>query len=221
MPAESKLINLDVKIEPKYIGYIMGSGDDIPEALLQLGYKLDLLNDEDLENKDLSTYDVIICGIRAFNTRKQLGRQQKRLIDYTENGGIWIVQYNTQLANQIGPYPFTVTGRDRIAEEDSPMQILVPEHQVFNYPNKIIEKDFEGWVQERGLNFADSWEGKLYPLLAGNDSGEPSKLGGLLYANYGKGVFMYTAYSWFRQLPAGVPGAYRLFVNLISAHGKK
>ncbi len=223
-PAKTKLVKLDIKFEPKRIGYIMGSGDDIPLSLTQLGYELDLLTDDDMDNKDLSIYDVIICGIRAFNTREQLGRQQKKLIDFVEQGGTWIVQHNTRFGTQveqIGPFPFSTQGRDRIADETAPLQFLMPDHQVFNSPNKITEKDFEDWVQERGLYFAESWEGKLYPLLAGNDKGEPSKLGGLLYANYGKGVFIFTAYSWFRQLPAGVPGAYRLFVNLISAKGKQ
>jgi LmbE family N-acetylglucosaminyl deacetylase len=222
-PVKADLVKLDIKIEPKRIGYIMGSGDDIPSSLSQLGYEIDHLSDEDLERKDLKEYDVIICGIRAFNTRPELERQQKRLIEFVENGGTWIVQHNTRFGinvDQIGPFPFSTKGRDRISEEDAKLEILVPEHPIFNYPNKITEKDFDNWVQERGLYFAESWEGKLYPLLAGSDEGETSKLGGLLIAEYGKGVFIFTAYSWFRQLPAGVPGAYRLFVNMISAKGK-
>jgi hypothetical protein len=181
-----------------------------------------LLSDQDLEQKDLSVFDAIICGVRAFNTREELVRLQKRLITYVEQGGTWIVQHNTRFGfevGQIGPYPFSTTGRDRISDENASLKILVPDHQLFNYPNKITQADFDNWVQERGLYFADSWEGKLIPLLSGNDKGEPSKLGGLLYAPYGKGVFIFTAYSWFRQLPAGVPGAYRLFVNMISAKG--
>ena len=222
-PVSIDLIKLDIKVEPKRIGYIMGSGDEIPASLNQLGYEVKLLSDEDLDSKDLSEFDVIICGVRAFNTRKELERQQKRIIDFVENGGTWIVQHNTRFGiniDQIGPYPFSTSGRDRIAEEDAKIDILMPEHQIFNYPNKITQTDFDGWVQERGLYFANSWEGKLYPLLAGNDEGENSKLGGLLYSDYGKGVFIFTAYSWFRQLPAGVPGAYKLFVNMISAKGK-
>jgi LmbE family N-acetylglucosaminyl deacetylase len=223
-PVKVDLIKLDIEVEPRQIGYIMGSGDDIPLSLTQLGYDLELLSDDDLDKKNLSEYDVIICGVRAFNTREELGRQQQRIIEFVENGGTWIVQHNTRFGiqvNQIGPYPFSATGRDRIAEESAKIEILIPDHQIFNYPNKIDSKDFEGWVQERGLYFAESWEGKLYPLLAGSDSGEPSKLGGLLYTNYGKGAFIFTAYSWFRQLPAGVSGAYRLFVNMISAKGKQ
>lgn len=221
-PVELNLVKLDIQIEPKKIAYIMGSGDEIPQSLRQIGFNVDLLTDEDLENIELSIYDVIICGVRAFNTRENLARQQTKLIKFVENGGTWIVQHNTRFGfqvDQIGPYPFSTNGRDRISEENAELEILVPDHQIFNYPNKITQKDFDGWVQERGLYFADSWEGKLYPLLAGNDEGEPSKLGGLLYSNYGKGTFIFTALSWFRQLPAGVPGAYRLFVNIISAKG--
>jgi len=223
-PAQTHLINLDITILPGHIGYIMGSGDEIPESLTQLGYKVDLLSDQDLETKDLTLYNAIVCGVRAFNTRPELGRQQKKLIDYVEQGGTWIVQHNTRFGTQvkqIGPYPFNTSGRDRISEEDAEITILMPDHPLFNYPNKITKEDFDGWVQERGLYFAQSWEGKLYPLLSGNDQNEPAKLGGLLYAHYGKGVFIFTAFSWFRQLPAGVPGAYRLFVNLISANGRE
>lgn len=219
--ASAKLIRLDIKIEPKQIGYIMGSGDEIPDALTELGYRLDLLSDNDLDKTDLSKYDVIICGVRAFNTREQLDRQQKKIIKFVDNGGTWIVQHNTRFGkqvDQIGPYPFSI-GRDRIAEENANLKILSPEHQIFNYPNKISENDFNNWVQERGLYFAKDWDKNLTPLLSGNDTGETPKLGGLLYSNYGKGVFIFTSYSWFRQLPAGVPGAYRLFVNMISARG--
>ena len=122
---------------------------------------------------------------------------------------------------QIGPYPFSTAGNDRVAEENSKVEILIPDHDILNYPNKISETDFDGWVQERGVNFADNWGGKLYPLLSSNDTGEPAKLGGLLYARYGKGIFIYTAYSWFRQLPEGVPGAIKIFSNLVSASLKQ
>lgn len=223
-PASSKLIQLNIKVEPRKIGYIMGSGDEIPETLSQLGYDVSLLSDEDLEFMDLNSFDVIICGVRAFNIREDLERLQTRLNTFVENGGTWIVQHNTRFGkqvNQIGPYPFTASGRSRIAEETAKLQILMSEHPVFNYPNKITDADFNDWVQERGLYFADSWKGKLYPLLSGNDKGEAAQIGGLLYARYGKGVFIFTAYSWFRQLPAGVPGAIRLFVNLVSAKEKK
>lgn len=223
-PTIANVIQLKINVEPRTIGYIMGSGDEIPQILTQLGYEIDLLTDEDLEYSDLNKYDVIICGIRAFNVRKNLSRLQYRLNEFVENGGAWIVQHNTRFGKQtkqIGPYEFSTTGRNRIAEETAELNMLIPDHPIFNYPNKITEKDFDNWVQERGLYFADSWKGKLYPLLSGHDKGENAKLGGLLYSTYGKGVFIFTAYSWFRQLPAGVPGAIRLFVNLVSAKGKK
>jgi len=220
--AEAKLVKLNIKTEPRRIGYVMGSGDDIPDALIQLGFNVNLLTDGDLDNADLSEYNVIICGIRAFNTRKDLSRQQKSLSNFVKNGGTWIVQHNTRFGtqvDQIGPYKFSTSGRDRISQEDAPLKILLPDHQIFNYPNKITETDFNNWVQERGLYFASSWDSQLTPLLEGNDKGESPKLGSLLYSEYGKGVFIFTALSWFRQLPAGVPGSYRLFVNLVSARG--
>jgi LmbE family N-acetylglucosaminyl deacetylase len=223
-PAQTYLVHLDITIPTKKIGYIMGSGDEIPEALTQLGYQVKLLSDKDLAQASLSDYDAIICGVRAFNTRKELNLHQKRFIKYVEDGGTWIVQHNTRFGfkvDKIGPYYFSTSGRDRISDENAPLQILQPNHRIFNYPNKISEKDFENWVQERGLYFADSWDDNFIPLLSGNDQGESAKRGGLLYATYGKGVFIFTGYSWFRQLPAGVPGAYRIFVNMISARSEK
>lgn len=221
-PSVVELVKLDINIEPRKIGYIMGSGDEIPLSLKQIGYSIDMLSGNDLDVKDLSIYDVIICGVRAFNTREELERQQSKLNEFVKKGGTWIVQHNTRFgfqAEQIGPFNLSIKGRDRISEEDSPIKILKPNHQLFNFPNKITQNDFNGWVQERGLYFADSWGEEFEPLLAGHDSGESDKLGGLLYSEYGKGVFIFTAYSWFRQLPAGVPGAFRIFVNLISAKG--
>ncbi|MBU1100747.1 MAG: PIG-L family deacetylase [Bacteroidetes bacterium] len=219
---KTNLIKLDIDFQPKNIAYIMGSGDEIPDLLAQLGFTVELLSDDDLDNKDLSQYDAIICGIRAFNMRERLATQQKRLIEYVEQGGTWLVQHNTRFGKQtpqIGPYPFNVTGRSRIAEETAVLKILDPNDPLMNYPNKISEKDFEGWIQERGLYFADDWDEKYTPLLSGNDLGETPKSGGLLYTKYGKGVFVFSGYSFFRELPAGVPGAYRLFINLISAKG--
>jgi LmbE family N-acetylglucosaminyl deacetylase len=218
--AEAQLAKLDINVPKMTIAYIMGSGDEIPQALHEIGLKVDLLSDEDLMTIDYEKYDAVVCGVRAFNTRENLGLYQKRILKYVENGGTWIVQHNTRFGTQvaqIGPYPYVARGRDRISEEDARMEILVPSHALFNFPNKITTADFDGWVQERGTYLAESWQGKLYPLLAGHDEGEPSKLGSLLYAPYGKGVFIFSALSMFRQLPAGVPGAYRLFVNMISA----
>lgn len=220
-PVVLNLEKLDIKIEPRKIAYIMGSGDEIPQSLTQIGFEVDLLTNEDLDNKDISVYDVIICGVRAFNTRQELARQQTKLIEFVKNGGTWIVQHNTRFGfqvDQIGPFKFTI-GRDRISEEDAELNILIPDHKIFNYPNIITKNDFDGWVQERGLYFANSWDNNLTPLLSGNDKGESEKYGSLLIGNYGKGTFIFTALSWFRQLPAGVPGAYRFFVNIISAKG--
>lgn len=216
------LVKLNIDFQPKEIGYIMGSGDEIPDILIQLGFKVELLTDDDIDNRDLSQFEAIICGIRAFNMRERLATQQKRLIEYVEQGGTWLVQHNTRFGKQtpqIGPYPFKVTGRSRIAEERAPLKILDPNHPVMNYPNKITDEDFEGWIQERGLYFADEWDEEYTALLSGNDMGETPKAGGLLYTKHGKGVFIFSGYSFFRELPAGVPGAYRLFVNLISAKG--
>ncbi|NOG45739.1 MAG: PIG-L family deacetylase [Calditrichaeota bacterium] len=222
--AETKLVKLAVNVPELKIAYIMGSGDEIPQALQQIGISVELLSDEDLINANYAQYDAVVCGVRAFNTREKLGLYQKRISEYVEKGGTWIVQHNTRFGiqvAQIGPFPFVSRGRDRISEEDAEMDFLKPAHIVFNYPNKIVDSDFDGWVQERGTYLAESWQGKLSPLLAGNDHGEPAKLGSLLYAHHGKGVFIFSALSMFRQLPAGVPGAYRLFVNMISAKQKQ
>ncbi len=219
-PAQSKALVLDLKAPPKKIGYIMGSGDDIPLALKEIGMDVTLLSDEEIANSNLDLYDVIICGVRAFNTRSQLELSQDRLLNYVKNGGTWIVQHNTrfgQQVKQIGPYPFTARGRDRVSEEDAPVEILEPNHPLLNYPNKITQADFRGWVQERATYMAESWEGPYTPLFASNDQDEEAKAGGLLYSEYGEGVFIFTAFSWFRQLPAGVPGAYKIFVNMICA----
>ncbi|MCJ7565019.1 MAG: hypothetical protein MUP52_10585, partial [Candidatus Aminicenantes bacterium] len=156
---------------------------------------------------------------RAYNTRDRLRLIKDKLLQYVERGGNLVVQYNVssaQLTNRIGPYPLTI-GRDRVDVENAPVAFLAPEHPLLNVPNKITPKDFDGWVQERGLYFASQWDEKYEAILSSHDPGEPDKKGGLLYARYGQGVFIYTALAWFRQLPDGVPGAYRLFANLISA----
>jgi LmbE family N-acetylglucosaminyl deacetylase len=216
--AEIKLVRLNLAKTINSIGYIEGSGDDIPVYLQHLGYNVTLLSDNDLEN-NLSSYDAIIAGIRAYNTRDQLEYKNKNLLNYVENGGTLIVQYNTYrglATEKIGPYPFKIS-RDRITDEDAPVNILKTGHPLLNYPNKITAEDFEGWIQERGLYFSDEWDPKYETIISSNDAGENPKEGGILFTRYGKGVFIYTGYSWFRQLPAGVPGAYRLFINLISA----
>lgn len=214
-----KVVKIDIKKTGSNIGYIMGAGDEVADGLRNLGYDVTLLNDEMLENEDLTPFDAIITGVRAYNTRERLKHTQDKLLLYVKNGGTLIVQYNVSRGLQItniGPYPLTI-GRDRVSEETAPVSILYPDHQLLNFPNKITTNDFIGWVQERGLYFASRWDEKYETVLSSHDSNESDKLGGLLFTRYGKGVFIYTGYAWFRQLPAGVPGAFRLFVNLISA----
>ncbi len=214
-----KAVKIDMKKPDGTIGYIMGAGDEIPDCLRDLGYKIVFLDDEMLENTDLSGFDAIITGVRAYNTRERLKQTQPKLLQYVKNGGTLIVQYNVSpglITQDIGPYPFTI-GRDRVCVETAPVTFLDLRHQLLNYPNKITQKNFDGWIQERGLNFASQWDDHYEPVLASHDPGEQDLKGGLLFTRYGNGVFIFTGYSWFRQLPAGVPGAYRLFVNMISA----
>jgi LmbE family N-acetylglucosaminyl deacetylase len=216
--AEGTVQRLNLKRAKKNIGYIMGAGDAIPAALEQSGYTVTPLSDEDLSDRNLSSFETIIAGVRAYNTRPGLRTHQNRLMEYVKNGGTYIVQYVTlqgREAENLGPFPFTVS-RDRVSVENAPVTFN-SKHPVFTSPNKITEQDFEGWIQERGLYFADKWDSAYTAPLACNDPGETSKSGGLLMANYGKGLFVYTGYSFFRQLPAGIGGAYRLFVNLVEA----
>jgi hypothetical protein len=212
------LVRASIKIIPEQIGYIMGSGDEIPFDLQQLGYTVHELSDDELEQDDLQKFDVIIAGTRAFNTRAKLHLLHDKFNHYMQNGGTFIVLHNTRFGLQpenIGPYPFTV-GRDRVSVEDAPVTLLKPEHRLLNYPNHITLSDFNGWVQERGLYFASNWDPRYETIISCHDPGEEPKDGGILYTTYGKGNYIYAAYSWFRQLPAGVSGAYRLFVNLLS-----
>jgi hypothetical protein len=168
---------------------------------------------------DLVAYDAVVTGVRAYDTREVLKRSKDKLLRYVENGGTLVVQYNVswnEEGSQIGPYPLTI-GRDRVSVENAPVVFLLPGHPLLNFPNKITAEDFEGWIQERGLYFASQWDERYEAVLACHDPGEPERTGGLLCARYGRGFFIYTGYSWFRELPAGVPGAFRLFANLISA----
>jgi hypothetical protein len=184
-----------------------------------LGYDVILLTDEELESGDLGRFDAIVAGIRANKTRERLAVVQPRLLQYVEDGGTLIVQYNVSrglVTEDLGPYPFTI-GRDRVSEEDAPVTILAPDHVLMNFPNTITQKDFDGWVQERGLYFATQWDGRYETVVASHDAGEPDTAGGLVFTRFGEGVFIYSGISWFRQLPAGVPGAYRLLANMISS----
>lgn len=215
----ARVVRLNLKKDSESIAYIMGPGDDVPESLEQIGYHVTLLSDEEIENADLSQYDVIITGIRAYNTRESLVKNHNRLMKYVESGGTLLDQYNTTWGlplENIGPYPFQIS-HDRVSVEDAPVELLNPRHPLLNSPNKITQKDFEGWVQERGLYFANKWDSTHYQtIISSHDPGESAKTGGMLYAPYGKGHYIYSGISWFRELPAGVPGAYRLFVNMIS-----
>lgn len=217
--AEARLVRVDIKRSGERIGYIMGSGDDIPGYLTEVGYHVEPLSDEDLISRDLSVFDAIVTGVRAYNTRDILKSVQKRLMDYVFNGGNLIVQYNVSrglTVEQIGPYPLELS-RERVCEEEAVVTLLEPGHVLLNSPNKILPTDFDGWVQERGLYFATQWDPKYTSLLSCHDQGEEPQKGGLLFTRYGKGVFIFTGYSFFRQLPEGVPGALKLFVNMISS----
>ncbi|TLV02318.1 PIG-L family deacetylase [Dyadobacter luticola] len=219
--AEAKLAKIDVKTTAKNIGYIAGAGDDGPTALRQMDCQVTMLGEAGL-SKDLSIYDVIVVGVRAYNTEDYLPNYQEKLMEYVKNGGTMVVQYTIpgQKVKQIGPYNIEL-GRERVTEEDAEMRLLIPDSPILNFPNKITEKDFQGWIQERGLYYAQNWDKENYKaIFSANDKGETPKDGGMLYAQYGKGHYIYTGLSFFRELPAGVTGAYRLFANMISV-GKK
>ena len=217
--AVSKLIRAEIKHNGSRIGYIMGSGDDVPNILRQVGYDVELVSDADLDRGDFSKYDAVVTGVRAYNTRTRLKLAHEKLMKYVQDGGTMVVQYNTNggdlSVESPGPYKFKLS-RDRVTVEEAPIKLLAPTNPLLTTPNKITAKDFEGWVQERGLYFAGEWDPQYTTVLASNDPGEPEKPGGELYAKYGKGTFVYTSYAWWRQLPAGVPGAIRAFVNLVS-----
>ena len=227
--AEVKLVKLDVVKKSKRIGYIPGAGDEVQACLSQLGYEVTTLTDDKLASENLSVYDAIITGVRAYNTNEKLPSFKQKLMDYVAAGGNLIVQYNTNswagpLSSDIGPYKFKIT-RNRITDEEAKVNFLFPNHPVFNSPNKITEIDFEGWMQERSIYHAGDWDSNYvapinmtdpYEMTVGGVSpkGKPDN-GALIIAKHGKGNFVYTGFVFFRELPAGVPGAYRFMVNLI------
>ncbi|MGZ4856389.1 MAG: COG1470 family protein, partial [Candidatus Angelobacter sp.] len=220
-PATENMQAVDVKLPAQLkVGYIMGTGDEIPSVLQSVGLNTSIITPQELASGDLSRYGTIIVGIRAYDTRTDVREHNRRLLDYVNNGGTLIVQYNQSTSafndGHYTPYP-TTAANVRVSVEEQPVEILAPEERVFNWPNKITQKDFDGWVQERGLYFMSQWDAPFKPLLACNDPGEPPQKGGLLLAHYGKGIYIFSAYGFSRQLPAGVPGAIRLFVNLVSA----
>ena len=221
--AEAGIERFDIKVTPGLsLGYIPGAGDDVPAALERLGLKPQILSAEDVAFGDLSRYSAIITGIRAYNVNEDLRTHNQRLLDYVADGGTLIVQYVRPMGGPrasgfvYAPYPMSGGNSDRITVEDSPVRILDPAHPIFNRPNKITLEDFGGWVQERGLYFMNTWDKHYSALLSGSDPGDAPQDGGMLYARYGKGHYIYTGYAWFRQLPAGNPGAYRIFANMIS-----
>jgi LmbE family N-acetylglucosaminyl deacetylase len=218
-PSDVKLIRSDIAVTARRVGYIMGAGDEEPDALRQLGLEVTLLGDEDLRAGDLSRFDAIVAGVRAYNVRPDLRAYQSRLLDYVSNGGTYVVQNVRENVPNIGPYPFTIsTGNSaRVTVEEAPVTFTHPDSALLQKPNKIGPRDFEGWVQERGTYFLTQWDPRYETVLSTNDPGEKPLEGGELWTRYGKGIFIYTAYVWFRELPAGVPGAYRLFANLLSA----
>jgi len=263
-PAEAALVRTDIRILSKSVGYVMGAGDDVPQAIRQLGCEVTLLAEADLAHGDLTRFDAIVTGVRAFNTRPDLRANYQRLFDYANGGGTLIVQYNVPeggapggpgappgpgqaapgqaapaqpapaqpapalapavaaagdggLLAHIGPYPIRISRNDRVTLEEAAITFPNPDLRLLHAPNQITSADFDGWVQERGLYFSDQWDPKYLSVLESHDPGEMPLPGGMLYAPVGKGAYIFSAYDWFRQLPAGVPGAYRMFANMLSA----
>ena len=220
-----KVINEEIKTVGKRIGYIKGAGDNVPDALQAMGYGVIILDKGDLNLGSLKNFDAIITGIRAYNVHDYMGDKYDVLMDYVKEGGNLIVQYNTSnfvstIKSKIGPYPFNVS-RNRVTDENAKVNFLQPKHPVLNFPNRITSADFENWTQERGIYFADQLDSKYQTILSMSDPGEQDQKGSLIIADYGKGTFVYTGLVFFRQLPAGVPGAYRLLANIIALNKKQ
>lgn len=219
-PAVQHISIVNVKIPSNLkVGYILGAGDDIPAVLQQIGMNVTLVPADKLATENLAQFGTIVLGVRAYDTQKDLVTNNQKLLDFVSNGGTLIVQNNNSTSDfnseRLTPYPAELS-HARVSVEEAPVQILAPNDPIFHYPNEISQKDFDGWVQERGLYFMSSWDDHFKPLLSCHDPNEPEQKGGLLVAKYGKGTYIYTGYAFFRQLPAGVPGAIRLFVNLVS-----
>jgi len=219
LPAESKVVRLNLVKKGESIGYINGAGDEIPKYLQQIGYEVTEIDPKNISTDVLAQYDAVILGIRAYNTVPELKLKQAAILEYVKNGGNVIVQYNTNqrlvVEDNLAPYPLELS-RDRITDENAKVSFLAKDHEVLNYPNKITSEDFDGWVQERGLYFPDKWSKEFTPILSFQENGEAPMQGSLLVSKYGEGYYIYTGLSLFRELPAGVPGAYKLFANMIS-----
>jgi LmbE family N-acetylglucosaminyl deacetylase len=222
-PAEAKIVRADIKKKGELIGYISGAGDEIPQSLQQIGYNVKMLDSTEITAENMKRFDAVVLGIRAYNTQERIANWQPELLAYVEAGGVVVTQYITTAdlkTKQIGPFPLEIS-RERVTDETAEMRVLTPDHPLLNTPNKITPEDFKGWVQERGLYFSNKWDPAWRPIFSSNDPGEKALDGGQLVAKFGKGYFIYTGYSWFRQLPAGVPGAYRLFANMVSLRDAK
>ena len=218
LPSESKVVRLDIKKRGENIAYIQGAGDVVPESLQQIGYSVRVIKPEEINADLLSRFDAVVVGIRAYNTIEELDFKQQTLFDFVAAGGNMIVQYNTSYrlkSEQLAPYELRLS-RDRVTDENAEVRFINPEHPVLNFPNKITQKDFEGWTQERGLYFPNQWGKEFTPILSMNDKNESPKDGSLLVAKHGKGYYIYTGLSFFREFPEGVSGAYRLFANMLS-----
>ena len=219
LPNKAKVVRLDIERKGNYIGYIQGAGDAVPDNLEQIGYQVAIIKPEEITPDMLTQFDAVVVGIRAYNVVPEMQAKQPLLIDYVKNGGTLIAQYNTSGRwgnTKIGaPYDLTLS-RDRVTDENSEVRILAKDHPIMNFPNKLTTADFDGWTQERGLYFPNKWANEYTPILSMNDKGETPKDGSLLVASHGKGHYIYTGISFFRELPAGVSGAYKLFANMLS-----
>ncbi len=220
LPSEAKIVRLDIQKAGENIGYIVGAGDAVPESLEQIGYNVIIIDPATIEAHSLDKFDAVVMGIRAYNVVNALKYKQDYILDYVKNGGNLIIQYNTSGRRglnfkNLAPYKLEVS-RDRVTDENAEVKMLASSHSLLNFPNKIEKTDFDGWVQERGLYFPNKWGSEFTPILSLKDKGESPKKGSLLIAQYGKGNYIYTGLSFFRELPAGVPGAYKLFSNMLS-----
>ncbi|GAA4028679.1 PIG-L family deacetylase [Flavobacterium cheonhonense] len=216
--AEAKAIRVKIKTKNEKIAYLMGAGDEVPKSLTQMGYEVTILKPEEISAERLQNFDVVMTGIRAYNVVNALAYKQRLLLDFVQNGKTMIVQYNTMdelVTKDMSPFPLKIS-RDRVTEENAEVRFLAPNHPVLNYPNKITADDFKGWKQEQGLYYPSEWDANFTPILSANDQGEKPKNGALLVAKYGKGNYVYTGLSFFRELPEGVPGAFRLLANIIA-----
>jgi hypothetical protein len=223
LEADVRLIPVSVTLGPRRIGYLPGPGDEVPASLRRVGYEVTLLGDEALAAAALSRFDAVVVGVRAFNTSARLRASHAALMAYVQNGGTLLVQYNTNsrlapLSVPLGPWPFEI-GQHRVTDETAAVTFTAPRHPALTTPNALDARDFEGWVQERGLYFAETWDPRYQTVFTMHDPGEAPLAGSVLYARHGKGTFIYTGLAFFRQLPAGVPGAYRLFANLLAGAG--